>query len=89
MKKKRLHLLRKWRNQTPLNKTLPKLVVDLLVKDEHLPVHVVDPDVVRLPGVVLDEARHAAAALVPAGVRGRLGLVDLDHGRGEGLATGA
>ena len=44
---------------------LPELVVDLLVEDHGLPVHVEDPDVVGPPEVVLDEADHPAGPLVP------------------------
>jgi len=43
-----------------------ELVVDLLVKDECLSVHVKDPDVVGSLEVVLDKADHATGPFVPS-----------------------
>ena len=45
---------------------LPELVVDLLVEDERLSVHVKDPDVVGSLEVVLDKADHATGPFVPS-----------------------
>ena len=43
-----------------------ELVVDLLVKHQHLFVHVKDPDVVGPLEVVLDKANNATGPLVPS-----------------------
>ena len=43
-----------------------ELVVDLLVKDECLSVHVKDPDVVGSLEVILDKADHATGPFVPS-----------------------
>jgi len=56
-----------------------KLVVDLLVEYDGSPLHVYYADVVGPPGVILDEARHAAAALVPSLVTRSLRPVYLDY----------
>jgi len=64
-----------------------ELVIDFLVKDQGAPVHVHHADVVRAPGVVLDQAGHPAATLVPSRVRRRLRPVDLDDGGGKGSAA--
>ena len=63
-----------------------KLVVDFLVEDEHVSVHVVDPDEIRPLGIVLDETGYAVRPLVPPQMRRGLTLVDLDHGSGQRLA---
>ena len=43
-----------------------ELVVDLLVKDHCLSVHVKDPDVVGSLEIVLDEADHTTGPFVPS-----------------------
>ena len=44
---------------------LLELIVDLLLKDQQVVVHVIDPYEVGPLEVVLDEANHPAAPLVP------------------------
>lgn len=65
---------------------VPELVVDLLIEDDDPSIHVDDSDEVRPPGVVLDEAGHAARSFVPSGMSWSLGSVNLHDRRGQGGA---
>ena len=70
-----------------LSSILPKLIVDLLIKNKDHSVHVIHTNEVRPPQVVLDKADHPTGSLVPSVVvRRPLAPVDLGHGGGQGHA---
>ena len=43
-----------------------ELIVDFLIKDQDHPVHVIHPDVIRPPQIVLDKADNTTGPLVPS-----------------------
>lgn len=64
-----------------------QLLVQLLLPDLAVRLEAVQPEVVRLADVVLDEAERAGPLFDPGSVRRRLRQVQLDHGRALGLIS--
>ena len=67
---------------------LPELVVDLLIKNKDSSIHIINPDKIGSPQIVLDKADDPTGPLVPpVVVSWPLTPVDLSHSCCESLAS--